>query len=234
MRTRQLKAAATLCLWAWLMNTTTGQAQAAVEYQETVAVETSSSYVVRVDAPCASLHKSRTERSETVDTVTRGDTYQVISYEDGWALVNTGSAKGYIKVSDYGTIVERTYETVDTEAELRNKVVRYALQFLGNRYMFGGTDPNRGVDCSGFTAYVMRNAAGVSLSHSSSAQAREGKKVGTPKAGDLIFYSSNGKINHVAMYIGNGQVVHASTEKTGIKISPWNYRKPVSIVDVLS
>ena len=52
--------------------------------------------------------------------------------------------------------------------------------------------------------------------------------------GDLIFYGDGGGINHVAMYIGNGQVVHASTEATGIKTSPYNYRKPVKIVSVLS
>lgn len=234
MLTRRLQTAAAICLWGWMMSAAAEEVQAAVEYQETVAVETSSFYAVKVDAPSAPLHKSKTEQSETVDTVTRGSTYEVISYKDGWALVDSGSAKGYMKVSDYGTMVERTYETVDAEAELRNQVVRYALQFLGNRYVFGGTDPNKGVDCSGFTAYVMRNAAGVSLSHSSSAQAGEGKKVSTPKAGDLIFYGSNGRINHVAMYIGSGQVVHASTEKTGIKVSPWDYRKPMSIVDVLS
>ncbi len=53
------------------------------------------------------------------------------------------------------------------------------------------------------------------------------------RPGDLIFYGNGRRINHVAMYIGDGQVVHASTERTGIKTSPWNYRAPVKIVDVL-
>lgn len=234
MALRRWKAAAALWMCVAVTGTMTQSAEASVEYKEAVAVETSSSYTLKVDTPRTPLHKSRTERSETVGTLKGGEIYPVLSYENGWAFVDTGAASGYVKVADHGIIVERTYETVDQEAELRNGVVRYALQFVGNRYVWGGTDPNKGVDCSGFTSYVMRNAAGISLSHSSAAQAGEGTEVSEPKAGDLIFYSSGGRINHVAMYIGEGQIVHASTEKTGIKISPWNYRRPVSIVDVLS
>ena len=68
------------------------------------------------------------------------------------------------------------------------------------------------------------------------AQSGEGKEVNEDqmRPGDLVFYSKNGKnINHVAMYIGDGMVVHASTYKTGVKTSPWNYRTPVKIVNVL-
>ena len=77
---------------------------------------------------------------------------------------------------------------------------------------------------------------GVSLPHYSGAQAKMGKKVTSAnmKPGDLIFYAgSGGTINHVAMYIGNGQVVHAASRKSGIKISTWNYRTPVAIRNVL-
>ncbi|MEG0689584.1 MAG: NlpC/P60 family protein, partial [Hungatella sp.] len=59
-------------------------------------------------------------------------------------------------------------------------------------------------------------------------------KSGNPKPGDLIFYSGGGRINHVAIYIGSGQIVHASSAKTGIKVSKWNGRTPARIVDVLS
>lgn len=234
MISKYFKIAVTLCLSGWMVMAAPQDAEAAVEYKEAVSVETSSSYAVKVDAPQASLHNARTEYSEVVGTVARGETYDVISYDDGWALVDTGSVKGYLKVADNGTIVERTYETVDENMERRNAVVKFALQFVGNKYVWGGTDPNRGVDCSGFTAYIMRNVAGISLSHSSSAQAGEGRKVETPQAGDLIFYGNGSRINHVAMYIGNGQIVHASSEKSGIKISQWNYRNPIKIVDVLS
>ena len=124
---------------------------------------------------------------------------------------------------------------VDVEDDLRSEIVTYALQFVGNRYKYGGTNPNTGVDCSGFTSYVMRHAAEVELPHSSGGQSRMGRVVSSSemRPGDIISYGSGKRINHVALYIGNGQIVHASTEKTGIKISRWNYRTPVRIVNVL-
>lgn len=124
---------------------------------------------------------------------------------------------------------------VDVEDDLRSEIVTYALQFVGNRYKYGGTNPNTGVDCSGFTSYVMRHAAGVELPHSSGGQSRMGRQVSSSemRPGDIICYGSGKRINHVALYIGNGQIVHASTEKTGIKVSRWNYRTPVRIVNVL-
>ena len=124
---------------------------------------------------------------------------------------------------------------VDVEDDLRSEIVTYALQFVGNRYKYGGTNPNTGVDCSGFTSYVMRHAAEVELPHSSGGQSRLGRQVSSSemRPGDIISYGSGKRINHVALYIGNGQIVHASTEKTGIKVSRWNYRTPVRIVNVL-
>ena len=124
---------------------------------------------------------------------------------------------------------------VDVEDDLRSEIVTYALQFVGNRYKYGGTNPNTGVDCSGFTSYEMRHAAGVELPHSSGGQSRMGRVVSSSemRPGDIISYGSGKRINHVALYIGNGQIVHASTEKTGIKVSRWNYRTPVRIVNVL-
>ena len=124
---------------------------------------------------------------------------------------------------------------IDVEDDLRSEIVTYALQFVGNRYKYGGTNPNTGVDCSGFTSYVMRHAAGVELPHSSGGQSRMGRQVSSSemRPGDIICYGSGKRINHVALYIGNGQIVHASTEKTGIKVSRWNYRTPVRIVNVL-
>lgn len=118
---------------------------------------------------------------------------------------------------------------------LRQEVVEYALSFLGGRYLYGGNDPHTGVDCSGFTRYILQNAAGISMNRSSIYQASQGESISAEEMqpGDLIFYGKGKSINHVAMYIGDGRIVHASTEKTGIKTSPWNYRTPVKIVNVL-
>ncbi len=131
--------------------------------------------------------------------------------------------------------VEEIEAAIEVENDLRSEIVTYALQFVGNRYKYGGTNPNTGVDCSGFTSYVMRHAASVELPHSSSGQSRVGRVVSSSemRPGDIICYGSGKKINHVALYIGNGQIVHASTERTGIKVSRWNYRTPVRIVNVL-
>ena len=117
----------------------------------------------------------------------------------------------------------------------RQQVVDYALSFVGGRYVWGCTDPHTGADCSGFTGYILRNAGGVAISRSSAEQAGEGRTVSAEnmQPGDLLFYSKGGGVNHVAMYIGNGQVVHASSSKTGIIVSAWNYRTPVRIARFL-
>lgn len=122
-----------------------------------------------------------------------------------------------------------------TKQSRRSQLVNYALQFVGNRYVWGGTSLTNGVDCSGFTMRVMEKF-GVSLPHYSGSQAQMGKKVtsATMKPGDLIFYAgSNGKVNHVAIYIGNGRIVHAASRRSGIKTSTWNYRTPVVIRSML-
>ncbi len=126
-------------------------------------------------------------------------------------------------------------EAAQAAASLRSKLVNYALQFVGNRYVWGGTSLTNGVDCSGFTMQVMKQF-GVSLPHYSGSQAQMGKVVNSSqmRPGDLVFYAnSSGTVNHVAIYIGNGQIVHAASSRSGIKISPWNYRTPKTIRNML-
>lgn len=102
-------------------------------------------------------------------------------------------------------------------------IANYALQFVGNPYVFGGTSLTNGADCSGFTQSVHKHF-GISIPRQSTAQANGGKSVslGSIQAGDILYYG-----NHVGIYIGNGKIVHASTAKTGIKISSYTYRTPI-------
>lgn len=100
-------------------------------------------------------------------------------------------------------------------------VADYAVQFVGNPYVYGGTSLTNGADCSGFVQSVYKKF-GYSLSRTAASQAGDGKKVSLDELqpGDLLFYHGYG---HVAIYIGGGEVVHASNKATGIKISNYNY-----------
>lgn len=113
-------------------------------------------------------------------------------------------------------------------------IAAYAQKFKGNPYVYGGTSLTNGTDCSGFTQSVYKHF-GISIPRTSAAQSGTGKKVSLDslKEGDLVFYAKNGRVNHVAMYIGGGQVIHASSPKTGIKISSYNYRTPHKMVRIL-
>lgn len=228
------KLAGAACICGLLSITNPTEAKAAQFGPEVV---TTSSYVVKIEAPQVAVHTAADKTSAPAGRVRQGQTFQVMSSADkGWVRIRSEGLDGYIQVgSGYATIVEKTNETVDQSVAARKETVEYALQFVGGRYVYGGSDPNTGVDCSGFTRYVMANSASISLPHSSGAQASQGQEVSQDQMqpGDLLFYSSGSRINHVAMYIGDGQIVHASTEKTGIKTSRWNYRKPVKIVSLL-
>ena len=113
-------------------------------------------------------------------------------------------------------------------------MVAYAKQFLGNPYVYGGTSLTNGADCSGFTQAVFANF-GITTGRSSRDQASKGREIAidSVQPGDLLFYASGNTINHVALYIGGGQVIHASNATTGIVISPYNYRTPCKAVTFL-
>ena len=106
-------------------------------------------------------------------------------------------------------------------------IASYGLKFVGNPYVYGGSSLTHGTDCSGFTMSVFKKF-GISLPRTSSAQSRVGKKISpsSARAGDLIFYASGGRVNHVALCIGGGRVVHASNPRVGITTSNLYYRTP--------
>lgn len=157
--------------------------------------------------------------------------------ENGWIKFLLDDEEAFVS-GDYVNVEERLEKAVTlTEllygqgiSNVRVDLVQFAKQFIGNPYVWGGTSLTGGADCSGFTLSVFKKY-GISLPHHAASQAQLGKKVSLSEAqpGDLVFYAKNGVINHVAIYIGNGQVVHASSPKTGIKVSSVNYRTPACV-----
>ena len=132
---------------------------------------------------------------------------------------------------------ETTAETSAPETEAQQtsslgaQIASYATQFVGNPYVYGGASLTDGADCSGFTMAVFSHF-GISLPHNAAAQSGCGTQVSLSdiQPGDLLFYDNGGGIGHVTIYIGNGQVCHASNERTGITISSISYRNPVCAV----
>ena len=174
-------------------------------------------------------------------TVANGEKLDVIEEDGEWVKVDLDGQEVYV----FGEYVEVS-EDLDTAltitevlygegvSHVRVELCEYAKQFVGNPYVWGGTSLTKGADCSGFVLSVFAKF-GVELPHYSVSQSQEGTKVAIEDVlpGDLIFYSNGKQINHVAIYIGNGQVVHASSPKTGIKISKYNYRTPVKARRIL-
>ena len=197
----------------------------------------------RAEVTC-DLLKVREEASldaEVVMTVAKGEKLDVVEELDGWVKVDLDGQEVYVS----GEYVEIS-EDLDTAltitevlygegvSDVRVELCEFAKQYVGNPYVWGGTSLTKGADCSGFVLAVFAEF-GISLPHHSGSQANEGTKIDIDEIlpGDLLFYSNGSRINHVAIYIGNGQVVHASSPKTGIKISNYNYRTPVKAVRIL-
>ena len=157
--------------------------------------------------------------------------------DNGWVSVVYGDGKDAAYVS--GDYVEVAYslETALTMTEVRYgkgvtdagvDLASRAIQYVGNPYVYGGTSLTNGTDCSGFTMLLMQKY-GISLSHSARAQSKMGTaaSISELRPGDLVFYANGSGINHVAIYIGGGQVCHASNPTRGIIISSLYYRNPV-------
>ena len=120
-------------------------------------------------------------------------------------------------------------EDTSSSSDLGQQIASYAVQFVGNPYVYGGTSLTNGADCSGFVQSVFANF-GIGLFRTAASQASGGTSVSLDslQAGDLLFYSSSGSIDHVALYIGGGQIVHAANSASGIIISNAYYSTPVA------
>ncbi len=187
------------------------------------------------------VRESPNTESPVVMQIREGEELDYLETLDGWVKVAVDSDEVYVS-AEYVDVVTKL-DTAITMTELlygagvsdvRVDLTEYAKQFLGNPYVWGGTSLTHGADCSGFVLSIFAKY-GISMPRVAAAQATVGTSISADQLlpGDLIFYGKGGYINHVAIYIGGGQVIHASTERTGIKISNYNYRTPVKYVRVL-
>ena len=212
----------------------TGDEAEAIAEQEIKTVAT-------VNTETLNVRAEKSTEAAVLSQVGNSEAFTVNSVADGWVEISVDDSVGYIS-QDYVTLAQalptaKTIEQVkygDGVSDVRASVVSYALQFVGNRYVWGGTSLENGVDCSGFTMRIL-GKYGVLLPHSSKAQPSCGTKISASdaKPGDLFFYGSGRSISHVAIYIGNGQIVHASNKRDGIKVSNAYYRNPICVVRYL-
>ena len=212
----------------------TGDEAEAIAEQEIKTVAT-------VNTETLNVRAEKSTEAAVLSQVGNSEAFTVNSVADGWVEISVDDSVGYIS-QDYVTLAQalptaKTIEQVkygDGVSDVRASVVSYALQFVGNRYVWGGTSLENGIDCSGFTMRIL-GKYGVSLPHSSKAQPSCGTKISASdaKPGDLFFYGSGSSISHVAIYIGNGQIVHASNKRDGIKVSNAFYRNPICVARYL-
>lgn len=191
------------------------------------------------------FRKEASMEATVLDTLSRNTKVEVLEKNGEWSKVKHNDKEGYIAtryLSDTKvevttrsseprvaeTFEEKPMQTVSNTTNGTSKkeeIVQYAKQFLGSKYVHGGSSPS-GFDCSGFTYYVYKHF-GYNLSRSSSAQVNNGTTVSKSdlQLGDLVFFSHYKTfqgIGHVGIYIGNNQFIHASSEKTGVIITSLN------------
>ena len=197
--------------------------------------------VARVTTDSLKVRAEANTDSEVITLVPNGEELEVASVDGEWVKVYLDDQEVFVSAeyvdvsSELGTAVTMTELFYGQGvSDVRVDICQYAKEFLGNPYVWGGTSLTKGADCSGYVLSIFKKY-GVSLPHSSVAQANCGTsiKVSEAQPGDLIFYGNGKSINHVAIYIGSGQVIHASSPKTGIRISNVSYRSPIKAVRVL-
>ncbi len=204
------------------------------EVETLMAKVTTTTLYVREEANTDSRVLTMVPMDEELEIIEGGE-------GDEWLKIQIDDDEGYVS-AEYINIVEKLETAISVQelkygqgvSDVRVSIVNYAKQFLGNPYVWGGTSLTKGADCSGYVQSIFKHF-NVYLPRTSAAQSTCGTKVSASemKPGDLVFYAKYGRVNHVAIYIGNGQVINASSPKTGIKISNTYYRTPVAIRRVI-
>ena len=196
-----------------------------------------------VNSTTVNVRQEANTSSTIVTTVALNTEVQVYSEENGWSKVKVNNVEGYIstsllsnskqetsrsqstsrRTSSTKTTTNKTSQTTTQTTNVPassngSSIVATAKQYLGYKYVYGGSSPSTGFDCSGFTSYIFKQH-GISLNRTAAGQYSNGVSVSRAnlQPGDLVMFGKSG-INHVAIYIGGGQIIHASTPSTGVRI----------------
>lgn len=198
---------------------------ASFQIQSSNNVEAASGYSGKIIRHWCKLRTKKSKSSKSIRKLKVGTKVTVLSTSGQWRKVRVGNRTGYV-LKKYVYISTSAPKLTGSTYNKGKTVASFAQRFVGNPYVWGGTSLNYGADCSGFVQSVYK-AFGYKLPRTSSSQRKAGRKVSyaNRQPGDIICYSG-----HVAIYIGNNKIVHASTKKTGIKISSNpRYRKIVAV-----
>ncbi len=185
------------------------------------------------------VRKEPSTNSKIVEKVSSEERYEVLEILDGWVKIATVTGEGYVS-AEYVDVKYALNEAVEFTPPMvsskRQGIIEYAQSFIGGRYVFGGTSLTRGIDCSAFVQQIFAKY-GIKLERTSRYQARQGREISYSQIqpGDLLFYGRAGVsgVGHVAIYIGNGKIVHAASERSGICISNARYTTILHIRNVI-
>lgn len=193
-----------------------------------------------VDPYIANVRVNPSANAEIIDQANMGEKLTILGFENGWYLVKSEKGVGYVR-SDLITLLDKPLNNKGTKApanqpakqsngkktnsssgsstSLTDQIVAYAKKYLGYPYVYGGKSPS-GFDCSGFMYYVYGHF-GYKLNRGATSQLQNGRKVSKSelRPGDLVFFGSGSTANHVGMYIGGGNFIHAENSGTGVVIS---------------
>ena len=202
-------------------------------------------YVIKVTCDTLNVREKPSKSSTVLFQISKGEELEVEGVENGWVevSVDVGNETSYVsqdhvKISFQLETALKVDETLNGLSAKRSGIIQYAKQFLGNPYVWGGTSLTKGIDCSAYVQAIYKKY-GYSLPRTSREQVNCGKaiKESQLQIGDLVFYAKNGRVCHVAMYLGKvdgkQRIIHAANPRKGISMANMKYTTPYRYVNII-